>query len=145
MMAPKNEDSGHGTHVSGSVLGNGYSSVAANNEIIIKGIVYEAKLVFQAIEQWMDWTDKAKLEWKRETGKPPPEFGLFGTPNNISEIFEYAYKKGCRIHSNSWGEANLATMIGSAESSIHLCGNIKILQYYLLRATMELMQIVMVK
>lgn len=100
---PKDEDSGHGTHVSGSVLGDGSSSVAANNNIVIKGLAYEAKLVFQAIEQWMDWTDKARLEWKQQTGRPPPEFGLFGIPNTISEIFEYAYKKGCRIHSNSWG------------------------------------------
>jgi serine protease AprX len=100
---PKDEDSGHGTHVSGSVLGNGSSSVAANNNMVIKGIAYEAKLVFQAIEQWMDWTDKARLEYKQETGRPPPEFGLFGIPNNISEIFDYAYKKGCRVHSNSWG------------------------------------------
>jgi serine protease AprX len=100
---PKDEDSGHGTHVSGSVLGNGSSSIAANNNMVIKGIAYEAKLVFQAIEQWMDWTDKARLEYKQETGRPPPEFGLFGIPNNISEIFDYAYRKGCRIHSNSWG------------------------------------------
>jgi serine protease AprX len=100
---PKDEDSGHGTHVSGSVLGNGSSSVAANNNMVIKGIAYEAKLVFQAIEQWMDWTDKARLEYKQETGRPPPEFGLFGIPNNISEIFDYAYKKGCRVNSNSWG------------------------------------------
>ena len=56
---PKDEDSGHGTHVSGSVLGNGSSSIAANNGIIIRGIAYEANLVFQAIEQFMDWTDQA--------------------------------------------------------------------------------------
>jgi serine protease AprX len=100
---PKDEDSGHGTHVAGSVLGNGSSSIAANNDILIRGIAYEAQLVFQAIEQWMDWTDEAKLEWKQQTGKPPPEFGLFGLPTDISEIFNYAYKKGCRIHTNSWG------------------------------------------
>jgi serine protease AprX len=103
---PKDEDSGHGTHVSGSVLGNGSSSIAANNGVIVRGIAYEAKLVFQAIEQWMDWTDEAKLEWKQRTGGPPPEFGLFGLPTDISELFNYAYRKGCRIHTNSWGGGN---------------------------------------
>jgi serine protease AprX len=100
---PKDVDSGHGTHVAGSVLGNGSSSIAANNGLVIRGIAYEAQFVFQAIEQWMDWTDEAKLDWKRNTGRPPPEFGLFGLPSNISDVFEYAYKKGCRIHTNSWG------------------------------------------
>lgn len=86
--------------------GNGSSSIAANNGIVIRGIAYEAQLVFQAIEQWMNWTDEAKLEQKQQTGRPPPEFGLFGLPTDISEVFNYAYKKGCRIHTNSWGGGN---------------------------------------
>ena len=77
----------------------------------------------------MDWTDKARLEWKQQTGRPPPEFGLFGIPNTISEIFEYAYKKGCRIHSNSWGGGEHGDYDGQCRELDTFVGNRKILQY----------------
>jgi serine protease AprX len=99
----KDVSSGHGTHVAGSVLGDGSSSKAANDKSIVKGIAYEARLLFQAVEQWMDWTDAARLYWQQNYGRQPEQFGLFGLPTNIADLFGYAYRKGCRIHTNSWG------------------------------------------
>ncbi|HKQ21175.1 MAG TPA: S8 family serine peptidase [Nitrososphaeraceae archaeon] len=99
----KDTSSGHGTHVAGSVLGDGSSSVASKDKDIVKGIAYEAKLLFQAVEQWMNWTDEARVYWLKNYGTHPPEFGLYGLPTNIAELFKDAYTKGCRIHTNSWG------------------------------------------
>lgn len=98
----KDVDSGHGTHVSGSVLGDGSSSVSAGHEIV-RGIAYRSKLYFQAIEQWMDWTDEARRYFLTQTGKNPDEMILSGIPNDISDLFGDAYNHGCRIHTNSWG------------------------------------------
>lgn len=36
-------------------------------------------------------------------GIQPPESGLFGIPENLKTLFQYAYVNGCRIHTNSWG------------------------------------------
>ncbi len=88
-------DGGHGTHVSGSVLGNGTRS--SGN---IKGTAYGARLVFQAIEQYVNWT-------------PPNEYPrhldgyyLVGLPDNLTDLFQEAYNDGARIHSNSWGDSD---------------------------------------
>jgi serine protease AprX len=69
---------GHGTHVSGSVLGSG---VASGGQL--KGLAPEAKLFFQSV---MD-----------------AEGGLGGLPLELGELFEEAYQAGARIHNNSWG------------------------------------------
>ena len=90
-------DSGHGTHVSGSVLGsgaalNGVPGVSAP----IRGLSYKARLVFQAIEQELDWIDpKDRQKYGR--------YLLAGIPQDLSELFQKAYTRGARIHSNSWG------------------------------------------
>lgn len=88
-------DSGHGTHVTGSALGNGAAS--AQGPVQIRGHAHGAKLVFQAIEQEMDWRPGV-----------PPEYGdsrfaLAGLPATLAPLFSYAYAQGARIHSNSWG------------------------------------------
>jgi subtilisin family serine protease len=90
-------DSGHGTHVAGSVLGNG----AASNGVAglatpIRGCAYNATLVFQAVEQALDWKDPDDLD---ELGRHL----LAGIPNDLRTLFSFAYGKGVRIHSNSWG------------------------------------------
>ncbi|WP_404428488.1 S8 family serine peptidase [Sutcliffiella horikoshii] len=71
-----NDPNGHGTHVAGSVLGNGTSN---------KGMAPQANLVFQSI---MDSSG-----------------GLGGLPSNLSTLFSQAYSAGARIHTNSWGAA----------------------------------------
>ena len=69
---------GHGTHVAGSVLGNGLQS---NGQY--KGVAPEAQLVFQAIAD--------------------ADGNLIVPGNNVSSLFQPAYELGARIHSNSWG------------------------------------------
>jgi len=90
---PADLDSGHGTHVAGSVLGNGTAS--AGGPALIRGHAYKAKLVFQAIEQEMKWRPNAEDSSER--------FILSGIPANLGPLFQFAYNQGARTHSNSWG------------------------------------------
>ena len=87
-------DTGHGTHVAGSVLGNGAASAATPPRI--QGTAPGARLVFQAVEQQMRW---------RQGAAPPgsPRYLLSGIPDNLEPLFRFAYDHGARIHSNSWG------------------------------------------
>lgn len=92
-------DSGHGTHVAGSVLGSGKLSEGLPGQKLIRGLAYEAKLVFQAVEQELNWKNfQNELNYGR--------FGLVGIPDDLKILFRYAYNKGARIHSNSWGGGN---------------------------------------
>jgi serine protease AprX len=69
---------GHGTHVSGSILGDG---TASNGKYA--GVAPKSKLFFQSI---MD--DQGRLG---------------GLPVDLNDLFKQAYEKGARIHNNSWG------------------------------------------
>src|SRR5262245_59266938 len=70
---------GHGTHVAGSVLGNG-----TNSNSRIRGTAFNAQLVFQSL---MDSTG-----------------GLGGIPANLGVgLLDVARDQGARIHTNSWG------------------------------------------
>jgi subtilisin family serine protease len=69
---------GHGTHVAGSVLGDGSASGGA-----IKGAAPEAELVFQSVLDAQE--------------------GLSGLGVDLGDLFDEAYAEGARIHSNSWG------------------------------------------
>ena len=71
---------GHGTHVSGSVLGRGTASGGT-----YKGVAYDAGLVFQSI---LD-----------------ADGGLLGGVASLGDLFLPPYNDGARIHSNSWGSA----------------------------------------
>ena len=90
-------DSGHGTHVSGSVLGDGsVGSGIAGVAAPVRGLAYRARLVFQAVEQELEWIDPAD---QRKYGR----YLLAGIPNDLTVLFQEAYAKRARIHSNSWG------------------------------------------
>ena len=71
---------GHGTHVSGSVLGRGTASGGT-----YRGVAYDAQLVIQSI---LD-----------------ADGGLLGGVASLSDLFLPPYNDGARIHSNSWGSA----------------------------------------
>ncbi|MBN1539527.1 MAG: S8 family serine peptidase, partial [Candidatus Thermoplasmatota archaeon] len=74
-----NDTHSHGTHVAGSVAGNG-----SNSNGSIKGMAPEAQIFFQAIA---NQTAGNRLE----------------LPSNLSLLFQDAYDFGARIHTNSWG------------------------------------------
>jgi hypothetical protein len=67
---------GHGTHTSGSVLGNGSASGG-----LFRGCAYEAQLVFQSV---MDAGGS-----------------LGGLPSDLNKLYYQTYTNDARIHSNS--------------------------------------------
>ncbi len=69
---------GHGTHVAGSVLGDGAAS-----SYVYAGIAPQASLYFQSL---LDASN-----------------GLGGIPADLRSLFGSAYDAGARIHTNSWG------------------------------------------
>jgi len=78
-------DSGHGTHVSGSVLGDGTNSGGT-----IRGAAPEARLYMQATEQYCDNDN---------------DYYLTGIPSDYTSLFEPAWDNGSRVHTNSWGSS----------------------------------------
>jgi subtilisin family serine protease len=94
---PADLDSGHGTHVAGSVLGNGAASAGVPGVANpIRGLAFNAKLAFQAVEQELRWKDPAD---RAKYGR----YLLAGIPGDLTTLLSDAYGKGARIHSNSWG------------------------------------------
>ena len=93
---------GHGTHVAGSVLGNGALSGAAwashsYPSSCYAGIAPEASLVFQALG------DFSKL------------------PADLNELFAQAYGGGARIHNNSWGDEGAGEYTSWSEDVDEFC------------------------
>ncbi|HEU5101011.1 MAG TPA: S8 family serine peptidase [Roseiflexaceae bacterium] len=97
-------DSGHGTHVAGSVLSDGKDSsdpLDPNDNTPIglgKGVAPAARLVFQAVENYIDFKGICALS-------NPDGYYLIGIPTDLHTLFQQAYNAGARIHSNSWGSA----------------------------------------
>lgn len=87
-------DSGHGTHVSGSVLGDGGAAGEG------KGAAPAAQLVFQATENFADINPLCV-----DAGTPTSGYFLTGLPAKLQNLFGQAYALGARVHSNSWGSA----------------------------------------
>ncbi len=84
-----NDPVGHGTHVAGSILGNGVLSgsdpVRHNYAGSFAGVAPEASLVVQAFD-----VDDLSGD-------------VQGLPEDLNVLFQQAYDDGARIHSNSWG------------------------------------------
>lgn len=79
-----NDPDGHGTHVAGSVLGNGDSPILNHK---VRGIAPKAKLILQSV---------------LDSGG-----GLGGLPDNLGDLFLKPYQDdNARIHTNSWGYRN---------------------------------------
>jgi serine protease AprX len=94
---PADLDSGHGTHTSGSILGSGASSTGLAGLVgLVRGCAWNASLVFQAVEQEMDWKNPSFFQ---QYGR----YLLAGIPADLTVLFGEAYRKGARVHSNSWG------------------------------------------
>lgn len=72
------DPNGHGTHVAGSVVGNGSASNGS-----IRGGAYAAGFVAQGM-------------WSKI-------FNNLTVPAQLSKLFDHAYSNGARIHTNSWG------------------------------------------
>jgi len=102
---PSDPDIGHGTHVTGSVLGNGAAARDANTTPVPSGVAPEAKVFFQAIGQRVHWKTEAEVAGLPRISDtwPPAEAGLHGLPEDLGPLFEQAYRAGARIHTNSWG------------------------------------------
>ena len=72
---------GHGTHTSGSILGDG----SAYSNGLFHGTAYGAQLVMQSV---------------MDAGG-----GLGGLPADLNDLFIQAYTNGARVHSDSWGSS----------------------------------------
>lgn len=87
---------GHGTHVAGSILGNGDLSgavPAVHNypASCYAGVAPEASLVFQALGD------------------------LSLLPDDLNQLFAQAYGGGARVHNNSWGAPGAGEYTASSE------------------------------
>jgi subtilisin family serine protease len=92
-------NSGHGTHVAGSVLGNGDVSdgiPGCDYDNSYAGIAPEAILVFQALEN-------------NATG------ALSGIPSDLNILFSEAQGAGAEIHTNSWGSSQAGAYTSFSE------------------------------
>jgi serine protease AprX len=76
-----NDPNGHGTHVAGSVLGDGHSERLG---LSVRGTAPQARLVLQSV---LDSSG-----------------GLGGLPDDLHDLLRRPYEEdGARIHTNSWG------------------------------------------
>ena len=85
-------DSGHGTHTTLSVLGDGDANGMG------KGTAPAARLIFQSVEDYVDMQGICSLYYQ-------DGYYLLGLPDDIRDLFQQAYDAGARIHSNSWGSS----------------------------------------
>jgi len=81
------DPNGHGTHVAGTIAGDGTASRAAGAQPYepgpLRGIAPAADLYFQSL------LDK--------------NGGLGGLPDSLIDLLQPAYDEGVRVHNNSWG------------------------------------------
>ena len=97
-------NSGHGTHVAGSVLGNGLESGSdpSSNTFpftCFAGMAPKAGLVFQAVED--NLTES-----------------LSGLPPDLNILFSQADGAGADLHTNSWGNSTVSGMYSSNSQDV---------------------------
>ncbi len=87
--------SGHGTHVTASVLGGG---TPVNGELggEGRGTALAANLIFQAVEDWLHFKGLCGFAYV-------DDYYLAGIPFDLRDLYQQAYDEGARVHSNSWG------------------------------------------
>ncbi|MCL5998850.1 MAG: S8 family serine peptidase [Chloroflexi bacterium] len=83
-------ESGHGTHVAGSVAGSGARSSGQ-----YKGLAYAANITFQAVEQYTTWTSP--------NATCPNGRYLTGIPDDVRDLLAEVYGWGARVQNDSWG------------------------------------------
>jgi uncharacterized repeat protein (TIGR01451 family) len=81
-------NSGHGTHVTGSMAGDGARSGGQ-----FKGLGHGATVAFQAVEQYTEWTGSCSYG----------HYQLTGIPGDVRELLNEAYDWGARVYNASWG------------------------------------------
>ena len=86
-LGDASDPDGHGTHVAGTIVGDGTASRSAGDApdqpAPLRGIAPAADLYFQSI---LDGNG-----------------GLGGLPDSLADLLQPAYDEGVRIHNNSWG------------------------------------------
>lgn len=94
--ATANDPSGHGTHVSGSALGDGHSAAMGGS---VRGTAPAARLVVQSILA---------------------ANGKLALPADLGPLFDQPYtSNGSRIHTNSWGSAVAGTYTPRSQQVDH--------------------------
>jgi serine protease AprX len=83
------DPNGHGTHVAGSIAGDGSASGGR-----IRGTAPRAQIFFQSI-----------MDAKGDLG---------GLPIDLNQLFEEAYQNGARVHNNSWGSCTTSMYVLSS-------------------------------
>ena len=87
------DQSGHGTHVCGTVAGAGPANVSYGN-----GVASGAKIFFQDMENFLrNDTCFSKLGC----------LGGLSVPTDLLNLFTPAFNAGARVHSNSWGASQV--------------------------------------
>ena len=88
---PADKDSGHGTHVTGSVAGSGAASSGQ-----FKGLGYQATITFQAVEQYTTFSSACGVAGNAA-------YMLSGIPDDVRTLLSEVYGWGARIQNDSWG------------------------------------------
>ena len=84
-------DTGHGTHTTLSVLGDGTGTGLGT------GTAPAARLVFQSTEDYAQFGGVCSSN--------PNGYYLLGLPADLNDLLQQAYDAGARIHSDSWGSS----------------------------------------
>jgi len=79
-------DTGHGTHVCGTIAGD--QSYVNPGNLDYNGVAYKAQLMMQDIGTDDEWSCMS---------------GSVSVPTSLTPAYQAAYNGGARVHSNSWG------------------------------------------